>query len=553
MSPLPEPHRSVIAVLLLLGACAADPPAPPVSAPVQVTAPVVAAVPPAEPPAPAVIVPGAGTTPPARLAASDNGALLFVEPDAGASPAATPPALSALIAAPALEAAAAARPAGSEVGYLMLDLASGIELAARNPDLPLIPASTTKLATALVALDVLGAEHRYRTELLGRGRVERGVLYGDLILRGGGDPALDLADLLELAVRLRARGIERVVGDFLIDDLGLPRQSEIEPTQPLEAAYNPGIGALSLAYNRVHLTWRGGGRIAAATLPPLDEARFEAAAPERLPPGGVELAHAGPDRVIWRVADRGRRLQGVDLPVKDPGLHTGTVFRRLALAQGVLLPWPERGAAPADAGLVAVHESAPLRYLVRDMLLYSNNMMAELIGLSAAARLGEVADLAAAGDLLRQRLAVMIPEVDWQDAALANGSGLDGEGRLTPRQLAAIVRLGWRDQALPALLPASGWSGTLSERFGRPGEALSVWAKTGVVNYGNALAGYLFLPDGQPVVFATMVSDLGARAAYDATARPARGDEAAARAWNGRARALQNRLIEAWLEPLPTS
>ena len=87
----------------------------------------------------------------------------------------------------------------------------------------------------------------------------------------------------------------------------------------------------------------------------------------------------------------------------------------------------------------------------------------------------------------------------------------------------------------------------------RPGEALRVWAKTGVVNYGNALAGYLFLPDDRPVVFASMISDLDARAAYDALARPERGDEAAARAWNGRARALQNRLIEAWLEPLPTS
>jgi hypothetical protein len=55
------------------------------------------------------------------------------------------------------------------------------------------------------------------------------------------------------------------------------------------------------------------------------------------------------------------------------------------------------------------------------------------------------------------------------------------------------------------------------------------------------------------VVFATMVSDLGARAAYDALGRPERADEAAAGVWNARARALQNRLIEAWLEPLPTS
>ena len=123
----------------------------------------------------------------------------------------------------------------------------------------------------------------------------------------------------------------------------------------------------------------------------------------------------------------------------------------------------------------------------------------------------------------------MMPEVDWRDAALGNDSGLDGEGRLTPRQLAAIVRHGWRAQALPALLPASGWSGTLSRRFEGPGEALRVWAKTGVVNYGNALAGYLFLPDDRPVVFATMISDVDARAAYDALARPERAAEAAAR------------------------
>ena len=79
------------------------------------------------------------------------------------------------------------------------------------------------------------------------------------------------------------------------------------------------------------------------------------------------------------------------------------MFRRLALAQGILLPRPQRVAAPVEAGLVVVHESAPLRHLVRDMLLYSNNMMAELIALSAAARLGDAPDLAAAGALLLAR------------------------------------------------------------------------------------------------------------------------------------------------------
>jgi D-alanyl-D-alanine carboxypeptidase/D-alanyl-D-alanine-endopeptidase (penicillin-binding protein 4) len=407
----------------------------------------------------------------------------------------------------------------------------------------------------VAALDVLGPEHRYRTDLLARGVLDGGVLYGDLILRGGGDPALDLADLLGLAVRLKTRGVRQVDGRFLIDDSALPRLSEIEPTQPPEAAYNPSIGALSLAFNRVRVAWRGGGRIDAAALPPLYEARFEAAPPARLPPGGVALARADERAVVWQVADRGRRRQMIELPVKDPGFHAGYVFRQLAGAQGISLGPPVRGVTPSGAYLVATNESAPLLHLLRDMLVYSNNMMAETIGLSAAARLGDVSGgLDDAGNLLLDHLARMLPEVDWRGAVLGNFSGLDGTGRLTPRQLAAILRYGWHNDALPALLPGGGWSGTLIRRFDGVDEALRVWAKTGTLNYGSALAGYVFPMTDRPAVFVTMVSDVGARDAYDALLPyPGPAARTAAGAWLGRARALQDSLVESWLQPMPVS
>ncbi|MGH6901382.1 MAG: D-alanyl-D-alanine carboxypeptidase/D-alanyl-D-alanine endopeptidase, partial [Geminicoccaceae bacterium] len=468
--------RWVLAIMLLLGACGStSPDRVALPAPVPAIAPESADLGPADGDA-VVAAPFAGAeraalgTPTERdgLAAST----LASSPDAKVDeilaelkteapvPASGPP-----IVAPDRGAAAAlvaARPPGTAVGYLLIDLESGQALAELNPDLPLIPASTAKLATAVVALDVLGPEHRYRTELLARGAIEAGVLHGDLILRGGGDPALDVADLLELVVRLENHGVHYVNGRFLVDDSVLPRFSEIAPGQPPEAAYNPGIGALSLAFNRVRVAWRGGGRIDAATLPPLHEATFEGAPPGLLPPGGVQLARDDGHAVIWRVADRGRRRQMTELPVKDPGLHAGYVFRELAGAQGISLTPPLRGVAPAGAYVLAVHDSIPLRYLVRDMLLYSNNMMAETIGLSAAARLGDVSGgLGAAGVLLLGHLARLMPEVDWQGAALGNQSGLDGTGRLTPRQLAAIVRYGWQSEALPALLPGGGWSGTL--------------------------------------------------------------------------------------------
>jgi D-alanyl-D-alanine carboxypeptidase/D-alanyl-D-alanine-endopeptidase (penicillin-binding protein 4) len=258
--------------------------------------------------------------------------------------------------------------------------------------------------------------------------------------------------------------------------------------------------------------------------------------------------------VMWRIADRGRRRQEISLPVKDAGLHAGHVFRRLASAQGITLGPPQRGTTPEDAQRLAVHLSAPLRDLVHDMLLYSNNMVAELVGLTAARRLGDdVTDLDSAGALLVSHLSRLMPQADWEGATLGNHSGLDGSARLTARQLAAIVRYGWRDQALVALLPGGGWSGTLARRFDDADEALRVWAKTGTMNYGSALAGYLFPTTDRPAVFVIMVSDRGAREIYDALPKPDRGAEAAAGGWINRARKLQDDLVDAWLRPLPTS
>ncbi len=543
MRDLPVHTRAILGILIFLCACASDPPPPALPAPKPVAAIAVdgeaGAIAPAAGVA-AAATPAQPATTRADLFRGGHGAGVDARLETIAAEASAP----AVIASP---------PRGTQIGYLLVDLASGRQLAALNPDTALIPASTTKLATAIVALDVLGPGHRFRTELRARGPVRDGVLEGDLILVGGGDPALDVADLLELAVHLATSGIQEVHGRFLIDDTALPRSPEIAPDQPPEAAYNPSIGALSLAFNRVHLVWRGAGHaIEAVTLPPLDEARFEAASPADLPPGGVELEGRRGQTVVWRVADRGRRRQATELPVKDPGLHAGHVFRRLAQGLDIVLGPPERGKTPTDAALLAVHESAPLRQLVHDMLLYSNNMVAETIGLSTAQQLNRIYRRDPAGTPLLRHLARLMPEVDWRGAVLPNNSGLDGRARLTPRQLAAIVRYGWRTDALPALLPASGWSGTLAERFD-DGAALRVWAKTGAVNYGSALAGYL-LPDGQrPALFVTMVSDLGARTAYDALKRPDEAADAEASAWNGRARGLLDDLVEGWLAPPPTS
>ncbi len=404
---------------------------------------------------------------------------------------------------------------GTEVGYLVLDLTNGQTRAELNPDLPLIPASTTKLVTALVALDLLGPDHRYRTELLSAAKLDHGRLQGDLVLKGSGDPALNLADLLGLAVRLRAAGVTKVEGRFLIDDTAFPWSTAINPNQPPNARYNQGIGAL---------------KIAAAT---------------------PELALAELDDAVLEVGNRrgkrkkAKRPAARPRPVLDPGLHAGQMFHWLARAQGIQLPAAQRGVAPVPARAVATHQSAPLSLLLRDMLVHSDNMMAEMIGWSAVQRVGSEPGVAAgSGQLLLQQLRRLLPEVNWCGATLGNGSGLDENSRLTARQLAALARYGWERYGLPALLPGGGWSGTLSRRFTAQDQTLRVWAKTGTLNYGSALAGFLLPSSGRPAVFAVMVSD--------PIARQQRGSKSAD-GWLARARATQDELVRSWLAPMPRS
>lgn len=146
------------------------------------------------------------------------------------------------------------------VGIVLFDASTGKILAQHGADRPFIPASTTKVTTALAALEILGSEHRFATTLLVTGEVADRTLAGDLYLRGGGDPTLSSDDLRELVAALRRAGIERVDGAFFFDESLYPRASEIDLLQPESAQYNPAVAALSVNYNRLELRWQQDGK-----------------------------------------------------------------------------------------------------------------------------------------------------------------------------------------------------------------------------------------------------------------------------------------------------
>ncbi|MEL6232902.1 MAG: D-alanyl-D-alanine carboxypeptidase [Pseudomonadota bacterium] len=474
-------------------------------------------------------------------------------------------------------------------GFALMDLDTGRMLEAEAADQAFLPASVTKIPTALYALETLGPGHRFATTLIATGPVRGGVLEGDLILRGGGDPTLDTDGLAELAAQAARAGIRRVAGRFLTDASALPFVAKIDPGQPVQAAYNPTISGLSLNFNRVFFEWNR------ARTPQLSlEARARvhspavrhisvSSVPRSWPVFAWEDAPGGGEH--WTVAAEAmRRRGGRWLPVRDPAAYAGDVFRTLAAAHGLQVPpaqpaqttlqaqiaqpaptqplspaslvpqsqpqpqpqpQPQSEFQPLPQALqgeeIARWSSAGLTAILRGMLKFSTNLTAEMVGLSASAKRGLVAgDLAGSATAMRDWLSAYCALATPPE--FANHSGLSAQTILTPAQTVAMLaaeerRAPGRLAGLlkPVRLPKTGLNGT-------PPVGMAV-AKTGTLAFARGLAGFVTTGDGRRLVFAIYATDLQARAAARLDLDQPRGS----RSWIRRARAQETNILLSWL------
>lgn len=447
------------------------------------------------------------------------------------------------------------RLAGARVGFVLYDLANGDKVAARGENESFIPASTAKVATTVAALNILGPDYRFETRLLATGATRNSVLDGDLYLQGGGDPLLQPQDLMGLAQRLKDAGVTIISGKFFYDTSFLAGVEAIAGAQPDNARYNPGVGALSLDFNQTLLTWRPKGEAGIAEA--FETPAFDDAGPglaDGDPGAGKNLVYAGPKSANrWLLSPSAPAKGSEYLPVKTPGLRTARVFRWFCAMIGIELPEPEAATAPGAARIVGRVGSLPLVDVVRQSLEHSNNLVAELIGQVAARRLaGTPGTLAESAATLTGWLKAKLPAVKWDGFKLPNHSGLAADARVSPEQMAAILRFavaqrygGWGYQAL---LPVSGLRESMRGRLRDPTTALRVWAKTGTLKYAKGLAGALFTQQGRRVVFALYVTDFDRRRDYDDAANAQAPDVvAAADDWIRRAEAFEEDLVREWI------
>lgn len=433
---------------------------------------------------------------------------------------------------------------GGTTGFLAFDAATGQIIDTLNPDTRLPPASVCKVPTALYALGELGLEHRFVTRVRARsGRIEGGVLRGDLVLEGSGDPVLQTEHLATLAQDLIAQGLRQVEGRFFVDERALPLIASIDPGQVPQAGYSPAVSGLNLNFNRVHFAWRqasGQPQVSldarsGSEVPPVSVIRMATA--DRAFPIYAHTVNA--ERESWSVARAALTGEGSRwLPVRRPGHYAGDVLRALLAARGCTIAAPEAGAG-GTGPVLAEHRSAAMPALMRDMLRFSTNIVAECAGLSATLRGGAgVSGLQASGARMSDWLARRHGVTGLQ---FVDHSGLGEASRVTARDMARLMLSARRDGLLPDLLrPHSMRDGQGREMANHP---VAVRAKTGTLNFVSGLGGYARAPGGREIVFAVFSANMDRRSSI---AEADRDRPPGAQDWARRARVLQQALIERW-------
>ncbi len=432
---------------------------------------------------------------------------------------------------------------GGTVGFVIADATTGEVLERVDGAVPLPPASVTKAVTALFAIEALGHAHRFETHIFADGEINDGILDGNLILAGGGDPNLVTDHLADLASRLKSAGVKEVTGDFLVWDRALTNLDEIDVSQLDYASYNPSVTGLNLNFNRVHFEWKQAGAAYDVTMdarsetrrPPVKMARMQVV--DRRSP--LFTYQRGDNMDQWTVARAALGGGGARwLPVRYPAIYAGEVFATLAAAEGIKLKPPKETADPPDGPVLASYESVPLTVMMRDMLLYSTNITAEAAGLYATGALtGRMEGLRASADCMSRWIAGRA----GVSPRFVDHSGLGDASRVTAVDMVKMLSA---DRVAGTLRPIMKTIDMVDENRrlirDHPGE---IRAKTGTLNFVSSLAGYVRNAGGRDLAFAFFAADLEARE----RGKAAGGEQPpGAVSFNSAAKRLQQRILQRW-------
>lgn len=481
--------------------------------------------------------------------ASARGGQQAPAPDVAATSPAPPAAPAAAAAAdrPGWLAEIATGPlARAQWGVAVWDLGAERWVARHEADRYFVPASNLKLVVSATALEQLGAGYEWRTSVYGTAPLgPAGVLDGDLVLYGRGDPNLSgrfapsiTAIFDALADSLAAGGLERVRGSLLADE----SHWDADYVRGDWAGYDllwwyaAPVGALGFNDNAIDFHIRPGEAVG---VPPVVEG--EPASTFYTLENHAVTGPRGAETTFDLTREPGTNhvLAYGTLPIDaepdveyfavvDPAGWAATAFREALARRGIAVEGPVRTisratdspVAAGDTIALAAHVGEPLGRVVESVLGRSQNWHAEQLLKTIGKEIEGEGSWSAGIEVERRTLAAL--GVDTTAFLLKDASGLSSANLVTPEAIVALLaamRERPSGEAFLSALPVAAESGSLRRRFGGTPAAGRVRAKTGYIENVYSLSGYLTTLAGAEYAFSVIVNQTAGRSAVEAIDR----------------------------------
>ena len=424
----------------------------------------------------------------------------------------------------------------SEVSIWVGDLADGDPILAHHADTLRTPASTLKVLTTFAALQGLGPAYRWRTEAWALGPVENGVLRGDLLLRGYGDPYLVEEQFWKFLKGLRQAGLEKIEGDLVFDSsfFALPEENAGAFDGRPDRVYNVLPHALLVNFNAARFEFSpaaDGRSVDVAVTPALAElgvdnrlriAQRDCSGYQR----GVALNVVDGDGERDRVMLEGRFPSACDRYAM-----TRTVLRPESYAFGLFdVYWRQLGGElgghwhpgtlPPEflevdgnederhPALLHAHQSPPLGDVIRLVNKYSNNVMTRHLHLTLGAKRFDAPATPQKGDAAVHEVLERFG-IATDGLVIANPSGLTREARISAAQMGRVLVAAWNAPYMPEFvssLSLVGVDGTARRRLSGDAGAGRMHVKTGTLDEVSAIAGYVHAKSGRRLAVVVMVN-----------------------------------------------
>jgi len=436
-------------------------------------------------------------------------------------------------------------------GVEVAGLENGRILYERNTDRAFTPASNTKLFTTAAALEKLGPDFTYRTVLFRDGEVDSsGVLHGDLVIVGSGDPTLStsfwehpLGILEAWADSLKAHGLRAVTGDIIGEGDALPAQPAGEDTFEEETGWSTQrMGGLAFEENRVVVKAVPGSEVgdtaAIEVRPPLGYAiknqvstiatkyvwrrekyrnkrgRLRTRKVKVIAGEALDVAMVGDTLIVsGAVGDRSPE-RTTQFYAADPAKNFAAVFTAVLENEGIEVRGQPRGRAgsarvPRTSPMVSVtnYSSPTLAEFVKIINKESHNFYAECLlrTLGAEVKGSRTAQAGLSSE------AEFLKNIGIEDASFVDGCGRSHGSSVTPEDVLKLLRYMHTRPSWGAFynsLAVAGMDGTLKGRMTGAAQALgNVHAKTGTIRGVSALSGYVLARNGKMFAFSILVND----------------------------------------------